>query len=49
MRTDMVDLSDAYMEVEDLFKNWSIDEGSVKKITNYSVDNAKLTQPRYVV
>ena len=49
MRTDMVDLSAACMEVEDLFKNWSIDEGSVEKITNDSVDHAKLTQPRYVM
>ena len=46
MRTDMVDLIDECMEDKDLFKKWPIDEGCLEKITNDSVDNAKLSQPK---
>ena len=49
MRTDMDHLIDACMEDEDLLKNRPIDEGCLEKITNDSVDNAKLSQPRYVM
>ena len=49
MRSDMVDLIDECMEDKDLFKNWPFNEGSVAKITNGSVDDEKLSQPRYVM
>ena len=45
----MDDLINECMKDEDLFKNWPFDEGSVEKITNDSVDNENLSQPRYVM